>query len=97
MGLITEEIEVLVSGNNIKWYEEKGYFILKERDKQGRIRVPKNTKLLVKVRDLKINSMTRIMVKCDNCGLEMNRTYSDYNATSVPQSYLVQEKHKKQN
>lgn len=79
MGLITEEIEVLVSGNNIKWYEEKGYFILKEPDKQGRIRVPKNTKLLVKVRDLKVNSTTRIMVKCDNCGLEMNRTYSDYN------------------
>ena len=66
--LITKEVLVTLSGENIKWFENKGYEIPRRVDKQGRINVKKGTKLLVKVEDLSDNSDELVNVQCDISG-----------------------------
>ena len=56
MGLLSTEVEVVLAGNNVKWYENKGYILPRRYDKRGRFCLPKNSKLLVKVEDLGIDS-----------------------------------------
>jgi len=68
MGLISTEVWVLLHPSNIKWFEGLGYKIPKEKDNQYRIRIPKGTKLLVKVEDLLDTSNALVKVRCDECG-----------------------------
>jgi len=68
MGLITEEVEVQLNSNNIKWYEEKGYEIPRNVDKNKILRIKKGTKIKVKTNDLPNYSSTLVDIKCDNCG-----------------------------
>ena len=41
MGLITKEVEVLLHGNTIKYYENLGYEIPREKDKTNKMVVKK--------------------------------------------------------
>ena len=44
--LITKEVLVTLSGENIKWFENKGYEIPRRVDKQGRTNVKKRNKII---------------------------------------------------
>lgn len=81
--LITEEVEVVLGGSNIEYYENLGYKIPRKKDDQGRLRVPKGTKILIKIEDLLKGSRVSIQCLCDYCleeGREtiINKTYYDY-------------------
>ena len=82
--LITKEVEVGLTGNNIKHYEDLEYYIPRYITKKGKSVVKRGTKIVVKVEDLTPRSIVRIEVLCDYC-LKENRetlltpTYSDYN------------------
>jgi len=66
--LLTKEVEVGLKSQTIKWYEEKGYKIPRRKDKQGKLTMPKGTKIVVKVEDLTNGSGVKVVVQCDKCG-----------------------------
>ena len=66
--LLTKEVEIGLSGRHIKWYKNKGYIIPREKDNQGRLSVPQNTKILVKVEDLLDSYKVQVDIGCDECG-----------------------------
>lgn len=81
MGLLTKEIEVALHGMNIKRYESLGYKIPRTKDEYGKMRVPLNTKISVKIKDVSFGSNAKIKLQCDECGKEYEtiyRTYSRY-------------------
>jgi len=66
MGLITEEVEVGLGGSNVKHLESLGYKIPREKNNQGRMRIPQGTKIIVKVKDLTDKSNALVDIQCDN-------------------------------
>lgn len=76
MGLITKEVEVELSSNTIKYYENLGYKIPRIRNKWRKYTVPRGTKIRVKVKDLKYNSRTIVDVECDNCKKKVSNSIS---------------------
>jgi len=66
--LITERIEIGLSGKNIKYFEDLGYEIPRRKDKWGDINVPMGTKISVETKDLADNSKIKVEIECDNCG-----------------------------
>jgi len=82
--LITKEVEVVLSGNNIKHYEEKGYKIPRRIDKQGRLSLPVGSKIIVDVNDIPSGSKVEIQYMCDYCaeeghGVPISLGWSAYN------------------
>jgi hypothetical protein len=65
--ILTREVEIQLGNGNNKYYENKGYEIPRKKDKWGVIRVPKGTKIKVKVEDLSDKNNSKIDVQCDNC------------------------------
>lgn len=78
MGLITEEVEVVLSGKNYNWYENKGYILPREKDRYGRIRVPKHSKIFVQVIHLMDSTKTKVKIECDECKIIKEWCWSDY-------------------
>ena len=77
--LISETVEVMLSGGNIKHYEDLGYKIPRVKDNHYRWRVPKGTTMRVKVKDIpKGSSEVMVKVKCDYCGKPIDKHYSKY-------------------
>jgi len=77
--LITEEVEIGLKPQTIKYYEDLGYIIPREKDKWDRLRVPRGTKIIVKVKDLSICSKAEIKIKCDGfCNKTIPAKYADY-------------------
>jgi len=68
MGLITKEVEVVLTNRIVRHYENLGYKIPREKDISSRLRVPKNTKIIVKVEHLTHGSKENVFVECDSCG-----------------------------
>ena len=79
MGLISEYVEVSLYSGNIKYYENLGYKIPREKSKYGKIVVPRGTRIKVKVSDLPKGSNTKVKVCCDYCGKRYEMNYNDYN------------------
>ena len=77
MGLITKEVEVLLNGKNIRYYESIGYEIPRMKS-FGAMRVPKGTKIIVPVIDLSPTSSTLVEIQCDCCGMIYKRPYAQY-------------------
>lgn len=77
MGLITEEVEVLLNGKNIRYYESIGYEIPRMKS-FGAMRVPKGTKIIVPVIDLSPTSSALVEIQCDCCGMIYKRPYAQY-------------------
>ena len=67
MGLITKEVEVVLSSNNIKHFENKGYELFRKKDKRGRVRISKGTTIIIKVEDLSNGSHVKVDCECDGC------------------------------
>ncbi|MCD3232664.1 hypothetical protein IRP63_14855 (plasmid) [Clostridium botulinum] len=76
--LISKEVEILVSGQNKRHYENLGYEIPKYKDDHYRWAVKKGTRIIVKVEDLPKGSQTKIQVKCDYCGKIFEKSYDKY-------------------
>lgn len=88
MGLISTEVEVLLDGGNIKYYESLGYIIPRTekiyKNKKGNIKdrrmtVTRGTKIKVKVSDLPLNSTVSVEVECDHCYTHKKTRYANYN------------------
>ena len=77
--LIIKEVEVVLNSNNIKYYEDLGYKIPRQKNKWGRIGTPKGTKITVKVGDLPKQSNIKVKVQCDECDKKYMLPYYAYN------------------
>ena len=79
VGLISKEVEILLSSKNIKYYEYLGYEIPRYYNKRKKTMcVKRGTKIKVIVKDLPIGSHIKVKVKCDYCGKEYELKYQDY-------------------
>lgn len=76
--ILTERVEITLNSRNISYYKEKGYKIPISKDKKGRFRTPKNSKIEVFAKDLSKGSHVKVLVKCDYCGQESELLYKDY-------------------
>ena len=65
--LLTEDVEMSWNVSNKEWYENLGYSFTKYRDK-----------FIVYVKDLPNKSRVFVRLKCDFCGKEFDRRYSEY-------------------
>jgi hypothetical protein len=68
MAILEEEVLVTVGGNKTNYYETLGYKIPRYLDNQGRLKVKRGTKILVKVEDLPRVSTQKVTKICDECG-----------------------------
>ncbi len=67
--LISEETMVVLAGKNIKYFENLGYIIPREKDTKGRFSVRQGTRISVFITDLFPTSHALISYKCDGiCG-----------------------------
>lgn len=69
--ILTKEVQIKWTRNNKSYYEERGYEFTKYNDE-----------FTVLIEDLLPNSTASVLVKCDYCQKEKEKTYSLYN-TSV--------------
>lgn len=67
MGLITKEVEIIITNRNKKYYKEKGYCIFE-----------KNKSIVVKTEDLPKWSEIEIELECDKCHKDLNVKYNSY-------------------
>ena len=80
MGLLSTEVEVRLTGSNIKYYEDLGYEIPRYFNKNNnKYMVKRGTTILVKIKDLSKGSNILVDLSCDNCGKDLKWTYNDYN------------------
>jgi len=68
MGLITKKVLVVVNKSTEKYYENKGYYIPKEKNKHGILSIKRWTKIEVSVFDLPNKSGIGVDVSCSKCG-----------------------------
>ena len=78
MGLITKEVEVGLSGRNIKHYRSLGYIIPTVLNKDNIHCTKFGEKIKVKVSDLTKGSKVFVEVICDCCGKKLKVKYEDY-------------------
>lgn len=78
MGLITKEVDVCIVNNNYRYYENLGYYIPKEINKNGKEIIKNGTYIKVKVCDLPKNSHYNVDVECDRCGDKLTVRYEHY-------------------
>lgn len=68
MAILEKEVLVSLKGIAIKHFESLGYSIPKRKTKWGKLQIPENTKILVKINDLMPSSDTELTKICDYCG-----------------------------
>lgn len=77
--LVSEEVEVTLSGRTIGYYENLGYEIPRRIDSRGRLLFIKGSQIIVKVNDLPKTSNQKVQVLCDYCHETiMNKEYYRY-------------------
>ena len=76
--LISTEVEVRISGNNTKHFEDLGYKIPKYKNSKNAMVVKRGTSILVKTTDLMNNSSVLVTYECDYCGENKELQYKDY-------------------
>lgn len=77
--LLTKTVKIKLT-NNIKYYEDLGYKIPRRKNKKGKLSVPANTEIEIRVEDLPKGSHAIVQWQCDgeNCGEIINGKYQDY-------------------
>lgn len=78
MGLLSNEVEISISGNRAKYFEDLGYEIPRRQDSRGRMVIPANTKIIVKVKDLTRGSKIPVDIQCDHCNKQYQIRYYQY-------------------
>lgn len=77
--LLTKQVEVLLHGDRIKYYEDLGYEIPRVKNyNYNYYYVPRGSKMIVNVEDLSDKSSNKVEIKCDNCGKIFKRIYHKY-------------------
>ncbi len=77
--IVSKEVEVKLSSNTYKYYEELGYYIPRYYNEIKKKTVyKKGTIINVKVKDLLPYSKAIIILKCDYCGNEYPSKYENY-------------------
>ena len=66
--ILDKEVELVMTGKLIKYYQKLGYYIIKNKQK-----------ILIKVEHLTLSSRAKINVKCDICGHKKKLSYDKYN------------------
>jgi hypothetical protein len=75
MAILETEVLIRLDGKVVKHYEALGYKIPRRKDKQGRMKMPKGTEILVKINDLTQRSNVKVTKVCDDCGKEVPQSY----------------------
>ena len=79
MGLITEEVEIMIISSNVEYWENKGYDIPRYYNTTYKKWCFKNgTKIHVRTSDLPKYSKAMVLVKYDCCGIEKIIRYEQY-------------------
>ena len=79
MGLITEEVEIMINSSNVEYWENKGYDIPRYYNTTYKKWCFKNgTKIHVRTSDLPKYSKAMVLVKYDCCGIEKIIRYEQY-------------------
>ena len=76
--LLSKEVEINLNSSNIKHYENIGYTIPRELNKNKKLKVIPNSKILVKVSDLTKGSHATINLQCDYCDTPYESKYFTY-------------------
>lgn len=78
--LLTEEVEITLNFNTIKYYENLGYFIPRYLYKKDNgMHVKRGTQIKVRVKDLSKGSKVEVEVLCDQCKIKiMKKGYGNY-------------------
>lgn len=76
--LISKEVKVFVNMSKYQYYTEKGYIIKTHIDKDKHIRIPRNSYIIVKIKDLPNDSCAMVDVVCDYCGKHIFVKYKDF-------------------
>jgi len=76
--ILQETVLIILHKNNIQYFESLGYFIPRYKDKYYRMSIKRGTQIKVKVSDLPKESHTKILCKCDNCGIKRFIEYRQY-------------------
>lgn len=71
MAIKEKEVSLSVNGRNYKYFEEKGYKIPRYFDKNNKVKVDINKKILVKIEDLQEGSRAKVTKICDVCKVEI--------------------------
>ena len=80
MGLLTKEVEVNITSRNVEYFENLGYTIPRVYDKgKHKYIFKKGTTIIVKVSDLRKNSMWNVDIECDNCHTIITQPFEAYN------------------
>ena len=66
--ILNEFVEILLNPRYIEYWETKGYLIPREIDRYGRLKVKRDAKIMVNIKDLSKNSHVLISCKCIICG-----------------------------
>ena len=78
--LLTKEVEVVLSGTNIRYYENLGYEIPRVLGRNNKPIVKKGTTITVPIEDLQPTSSVKVYVMCDICKEHVTHIrYHDYN------------------
>lgn len=70
---------MIINGRTYAYWKSKGYDIPLYKDRFGRIKFRRGTKILVKIEDLPKNSQIKVNCKCDVCNQERILKFSQYN------------------
>lgn len=75
--LLSKYVDVVISGTNLKHFEDLWYIIPRYKDSKGRIAIKKGTKINVKVWDLLPSSSVLVEVQCEDCWEKRRVQYTD--------------------
>jgi len=76
--MVNSDVVEVGIGNKVKYYEDLGYYIPRAKNNQGKMTVPRGTKIFVKLEHLPPKSGARIKLVCDYCGEDFDRRYADH-------------------
>jgi hypothetical protein len=80
LAILEKEVWIGLIGNNIEYWENKGYKIPRTKSKDYKLHVKIGTKILVKVDDLPKKSSIKVTKICDVCGeTSKNQSYENIN------------------
>ena len=75
--ILSKCVDVVISGTNLKHFEDLWYIIPRYKDSKGRIAIKKGTKINVKVWDLLPSSNVLVEVQCEDCWEKRRVQYAD--------------------
>jgi hypothetical protein len=73
--ILDKKVMVKIGGRNVKYFQSMGYSIPKEIDRRKRVVTPKKTSILVDIQDLPPTASVKVLVRCEDCGIERKVQY----------------------